>query len=137
MQASADGIIRLDDPAHVRLINDLQWEAAYAVLLASPDTPEGELHSRASYWLQHRSGERTIFREEIVDQTETEVRTRQGSGQAPSGVSLDLPFIVPLLPAPASLGRYAIPPVRDPARVERVDRAFEKLDDWDLQRRAQ
>ena len=134
VQANSDGIVMIDDRAQIRLINDLQWEAAYAVLLISPNMPEPALRSSAAVWASRRGTERTVFREEIGDQSDTEMRTRHGSGEAPSTISLDLPFISCLLPTPAPLEPWEVPPFRDAERVARVDRAFERLDDWDLAR---
>jgi len=97
--------------------------------------PEMELRSSAVRWEAGRPTKRTVYREEIVSQSGTEMRTRHGSGEAPSAVSLDLSSITCLLPAPPLLDSWEIPPFRDAERVARVDRAFERLDDWDLARR--
>nr|WP_294815398.1 DUF4238 domain-containing protein [uncultured Sphingomonas sp.] len=135
VHADLGDIVTIDDGAQTRLINDLQWEAAHAVLLVPSDMPETELRSSAARWEAHRPTERTVYREEIVSQSGTEMRTRHGSGEAPSAVSLDLSFVTCLLPAPAPLNPWEMPPFRDAERVERVDRAFERLDDWELARR--
>lgn len=137
VETNAEGHVRIADGAQIRLINDLQWEAAHAVLLAATDTPLQELKARAAFWSSRRQAERTVFREEVVEQSDSQVRTRHGSGQAPSKISLDLSFIVAKLTKPPPLGRYEIPPFRDPQRVARTDRAFEWLDAWDEQRRSQ
>lgn len=125
VQKNAGGLVRVDDDAQVRLINDLHWESAYAVLLVSPDTSEHALQASALDWSSCRRTERTIFREEIVFQSDSELRTRHGSGEAPSTVPLDLPFINCKLLKPAMLTSLEVPPFRDPDRVARVDRALE------------
>lgn len=135
VETDDDRHIRIADRASIRAINDLQWEAAHAVLLVAADTSADELDARAAHWSSCRRAERTVFREEIVDESGTEIRTRHGSGQTPSSISLDLPFVLPKLPAPAPLGLYELPPFRDPDRVARADRAFERLDAWDEQQR--
>lgn len=131
VRRDADQTVRVQNSADVRLLNDLQWEAAHAVLLTSPDTPEAELHSRATHWLECRKTERVVFQEEIVSQSATEVRTRQGGGQSPSAILLDLSFIGTRLPAPPRLDPFEVPPFRDPERVMQTDRAFERLDALD------
>jgi len=136
VETNAMGHIRIADGAQIRLINDLQWEAAHAVLLVATNTSLQELEASAAIWSSRRQAERTVFREEIVEQSDSEVRTRQGSGQVPSTISLDLSFVATRLPKPPSLGRYEIPPFRDPERVARTNRAFERLDAWNEQRRA-
>ena len=128
VDADAHGIVPLKDDAAVTLINDLQWEAAHAVLLTSPDTSEDMLRASASVWSTRRQRERTFFREEIVEQAGDELRTRHGSGAAPSTVKLDLPFVSCTLPRPGRLAEWGIPPFRDEDRVAKVDRAFERLD---------
>jgi hypothetical protein len=135
VRRDGDGIVRLQNPDHIRLINDLQWEAAHAVLLVAPDMPEDELQARATHRMSRRQPERVVFRKEVINRSETEVRTRQGGGQAPSAISLDLPFIMPRLPPPPRLGPYEAPPFRDPARVGRTDRAFAAMDELDERRR--
>ncbi|WP_336963994.1 DUF4238 domain-containing protein [Sphingobium aquiterrae] len=129
VQTDPRGILKVDDDEQIALINDLQWEAAHAVLLASPDMLEKTLQSAAVHWASRRRAERTVFREEIVDRSDTEVRTRQGSGEAPSAVSLDLSFFTSTLPAPKLLAPWEIPPFRDGDRVARVDRAFDRFGD--------
>lgn len=129
LQWDDDGIVRAQNADHIRLINDLQWEAAHAVLLVTSDMPEGELQARAAHWTSRRPKERVVFREEVVERSTTEVRTRQGGGQAPSAISLDLPFITPRLPPPPRLGQFEVPPFRDAERVRRTDRAFETMDE--------
>lgn len=124
LQRDCDGIVRVQSADQIRLINDLQWEAAQAVLLVTRDMPEGELQARATHWTSRRPQERVIFLEEVVDRSTTEVWTRQGGGQAPSAVSLDLPFFKLRLPAPPRLGQFEVPPFRDAERVRRTDRAF-------------
>ena len=136
MALGTDGLIRLDDEADVRLINDLQWEAARAVLLVAPGTPEVELRARAAHWASRRKAERVVFSEEVVERSGSQVRTRQGGGEAPSSIALDLSFITPLLPKPPPLAAYEVPPFRDPARVARTDRAFQAMAEMDEARRA-
>jgi hypothetical protein len=128
-------IVRVQDSGQIRLVNDLQWESAHAVLLTAPDASEDELRSQAADWSARRQAERTVFREEIVEQSETQVRTRQGGGQVPSTVALDLEFIVPKLPTPPRLGQFELPPIRNPERVARTDRAFAMMEEWDAARR--
>lgn len=127
IQTDAEGLVRVNDDEPVRLINDLQWEAAHSVLLVSPDMSEQALQASALDWSSRRRTERTISREEIVYQSDSEARTRYGSGEAPSTVPFDLPFVSCKLPKPALLGPWEIPPFRDDDRVARVDRAFEKI----------
>jgi len=124
VHTDSDDIVTINDGAQIRLINDLQWEAAHAVLLVHPEMPEGELRSSAARWKANRPKERMAYREEIVSQSATEIRTRHGSGEAPSAVSLDLSFITCLLPTPPPLDPWEIPPFRDAEHVARVDRAF-------------
>lgn len=128
-------VVRVVHDGDVRLINDLQWEAAHAVILMAPDTPEDELSARAQHWASRRKVERVAFSEEIIDSSETQVRTRQGGGEAPSAVKLDLSFVDVVAPAPPPLAAWEIPPFRDPERVARTDRAFSRMDEWNEQRR--
>lgn len=121
--------VGVTDAADVRLINDLQWEAAHAVMLVAPDTSREELAARATEWRSRRKTERVFFREEIVDASGDQARTRQGGGEAPSSIALDLSFVRLRLPAPPRLGAYEIPPFRDPVRVARTDRAFAAMDE--------
>lgn len=83
------GMVDVGDVANVRLINDLQWEAAHAVMLVTPDTPRDERVSRGREWSSRRKAERVFFREEVVDVSGDQVRTRQGGGEAPSTIVLD------------------------------------------------
>jgi hypothetical protein len=131
VRPDADGIVRLQCAEDIRLINDLQWEAAHAVLLVASDMAASELQAQGERWGALRKAERVVFNEEVVDQTGTEVRTRQGGGEAPSVISLDLSFITPLLPPPPQLAAWEIPPFRDPARVALTDRAFAKMEELD------
>jgi hypothetical protein len=78
-----------------------------------------------------------VFREEVVEQSDNEVRTRHGSGQAPSSISLDLKFVKVIRPTPPALGLYEIPPMRDLGRVARVDRAFARMDALEATQRRQ
>ncbi|UYY77186.1 DUF4238 domain-containing protein [Sphingomonas sp. R1] len=59
----ARDIVLLDDPSEAALINDLQWEAAHAVMLTAPDMPEQLLQSSAATWSEPRQRERSVFRE--------------------------------------------------------------------------
>jgi len=129
-----DGIVRLQRAEDVRLINDLQWEAAHAVLLVASDIPGGELQARAEHWRSLRKAERVVFSEEVIDHNATEVRTRLGSGEAPSAIALDLSFMTPRVPTPPQLAAWEVPPFRDPARVARTDRAFASMEEWDERR---
>ncbi len=126
--ADARGVVQLDDPSDVELINDLQWEAAHAVLLTAPEMPEPLLQASATAWAALRQRERTIFREAVVEQSDDEMRTRHGSGAAPSAVTLDLSFVRCILPQPEPLGAWDIPPFREADRVARVDRMFEQME---------
>ncbi len=121
-------VVQLDDLSDVMLINDLQWESAHAVILAEPDTPEHLLQASASAWAAPRKRERTVFREAVVEESDDQMRTRHGSGAAPSTVALDLSFVRCSLPLPEPLGTWEIPPFRDADRVARVDRMFEQMD---------
>ncbi len=131
-----DGVVHIRDAASADLINDLQWESAHAVLLTSPDIPPAGLDALAERWVEPRKRERTIYREQIVSESETELRTRHGSGQVPSAIALDLPFLEVLLPRPALLAPYEVPPLRDADRAVRVERAFERLEMFEEMRRA-
>lgn len=126
-QTGVEGLITVDDDAHVRLINDLQWEAAHSVLLVPSDISEEVLRASAFDWSGGRRGERTIVLEEIVYQSDSEARTRYGSGEAPSTVQLDLPFVTCRLPKPTRLAPWEVPAFHDPERVARVDRAFKGM----------
>ena len=123
-----DGIVRLQRTEDIQLINDLQWEAAHAVLLVAPNMPESILQGRAERQTALRKRERVIVSEEVVSHTGTEVRTRLGSGEAPSMIALDLSFITPLLPSPPKLVMWEVPPFRDPSRVARTDKAFASME---------
>lgn len=129
------GVVRVSGEHTARLINDLQWEGAHAVILVGPGMSGSELDDRATHWSERRRAERVVFREEVMEQSETQARTRQGGGQAPSGIALDLDFVTQRLPVPPVLGRWEMPPFRDPARVDRTDRAFARMDQWDADRR--
>ncbi|BCA58119.1 DUF4238 domain-containing protein [Sphingomonas sp. HMP6] len=135
VSANGRGAVRVTDAADVRLINDLQWEAAHAVMLVAPDTAREELVFCGTRWRSLRKTERVLFREEVVEDNGDQVRTRQGSGEAPSSIALDLSFVELRLPIPPRLGSYEIPPFRDPARVARTDRAFAVMDDLEGRRR--
>lgn len=112
----ARDIVLLDKSSEGALINDLQWEAAHAVMLTAPDMPEQLLQSSAAAWSEQRQRERTIFREAIVERSDKEMRTRHGSGAAPSAVTLDLSFVRSILPQPEPLGTWDIPtPTVSPA----------------------
>ncbi|WP_299192483.1 DUF4238 domain-containing protein [uncultured Erythrobacter sp.] len=128
VETNARGTIQLFDDAQVALINDLQWEAAQAALFSSASTSEREFLASALKWAKLRKRERTFFREEIVAQSESEVRTRHGSGAAPSTIKLDLSFVRCILTRPRTLRAWEVPPFRDADRVARVDRAFARLD---------
>lgn len=129
-------VVSVDDPAQIRLLNDLQWEAAHAVLLGSPDTSPDQFSSNAAYWKLRRQSGRAVFCEEIVERSPREVRTRHGSGHIPSAITLDLEFVRTILPTPSTLGLYEIPPVRDQACIARVERALQAMEVWDAKRRA-
>ena len=86
--------------------------AAHAVLLASPDMLEKALQSAAAQWASRRRAERTVFREGMIGRSDTEMRTRHGSDEAPSAVSLDLSFLTCILPTPKLLAPWEIPPFR-------------------------
>lgn len=124
----ARDIVRLDDLSDVTLINDLQWEAAHAVMLTAPCTPEHLLQASAAVWAAPRQRERTVFREAVVEQSDHQMCTRHGSGAAPSTVKLDLSFVRCILPLPEPLGAWDIPPFRDANRVARVNRTFEQME---------
>ena len=123
----ADGTICFDDPAVARLLNDLQWEVAGAVMLTSPAMDEVEMRSAAARWLPYRGGPRLIVRHEIVSRTEDEVRSRQGAGPRPSIIALDLPFLRQTLPSPPPLGDYEVAPSRDPVRDAMARQAWEDM----------
>ncbi len=121
------GVLNVTDAAQIQLFNDLQWEAAHAVLLASPDTSLSQFRAVVDHWTSRRKPERVVFREEIVERSSSGARSRVGCGHAPSSVALDLDFMRTLLPAPSRLGPYEMPPVRDPVRVSRVDKALKEM----------
>lgn len=123
------GIIKQAHAADIQLINDLQWEAAHKILLVAKGTCPAMLAECAATAARLRRSEHVFVDEEIVNRTGDEVRTRMGSGEAPSSIILDLSFASLLLPAPAELGRWQIPPFRDLERVRRVDSAFAALDE--------
>lgn len=127
--------VRVEHDDDIRLINDLQWESAHAVILMAPNTSEHEIRARAEYWTSRRKEERVVFSEEVVESSNTQVRTRQGGGEAPSAVKLDLTFVDVLAPAPPPLKAWQIPPIRDPERVARTNSAFARMDEWNEQRR--
>lgn len=127
VQADVGGLVKVKDDEQVGLINDLQWEAAHAVLLVPPEMSTKTLQASALDWSSRRSKDRTISRDEIVYQSESKVRTRYGSGWAPSTVPLDLAFVISKLPEPAPLGPWDVPPFRDADHVARVDQELRKF----------
>lgn len=129
VETDVGGLVEVDNASQVLLMNDLQWEAAHEVLLVSPDMSEQALQASALDWSSRRRRERTILRQEIVYQSDSEARMRYGSGEAPSRVSLDLPFVTCKLPKPAPLAPWEIPPFRDAERVTRVDRDLGSFDE--------
>jgi hypothetical protein len=126
---AAAGVVRFDDRATARLLNDLQWEAAGKVILTSPAMGQAELHSAATRWRLQRGGPRMIHRQEIVSRTDTEVRVRQGVGPKPSDIALDLPFLAQTMPSPPPLGPYEVAPSRDLDRDAMVREAWEDMMD--------
>jgi hypothetical protein len=122
-----DQAVRFSDPAVARVMNDLQWEAADRVLFAASDMPVAELNAQAVRWAPLRIGDRTIFREEIVEATHDQVRTRFGVGAKPSIVPLDLPFLTLALPCPPAMGPYERVPVRNDVKVAKAERAFDLI----------
>lgn len=129
------GAVRVTSAADVRLINDLQWEAAHAVILVAPDTACEELVVCGARWRSLRKVERVILREEVVDDSGDQVRTRLGSGEVPSSIALDLSFVELRLPIPPRFGSCEKPPFRDPGRVARTDRAFAAMNELEGRRR--
>lgn len=127
--AAETGVVRFDDPATARLLNDLQWEAAGKVLLTSPAMDEAELHAAAARWRAERGGPRMIFRQEIVSRTDEEVRVRQGTGPKPSVIALDLPFLPQISPSRPPLGDYEVAPSRDAIRDAMARQAWEDMED--------
>lgn len=125
-----NGTICFDDPALARLLNDLQWEVASAVMLTNPAMDEGEMRSAAARWRPYRGGSRMIVRHEIVSRSEDEVRSRQGAGRRPSIIALDLPFLRQTLPSPPPLGDYDVAPSRDPVRDAMARQAREDMLDF-------
>lgn len=124
---AVDQAVRISDPAVARVMNDLQWEAADRVLFAASNMPVAELGAQAIRWGPLRIGDRTIFREEIVEATHDQVRTRFGVGAKPSIVPLDLPFLTLTLPCPAAMGPYERAPVRNDVKVAKAERAFDLI----------
>lgn len=123
------GLVCFNDRATARLLNDLQWEAAGKVILTSPAMDEAELHSAATRWRSQRVGPRMIFRQEIVSQTDTVVRVRQGVGPKSSDIALNLSFLEQTAPSPPPLGSYEVAPSRDLVRDAMVRQAWEDMAD--------
>ena len=121
------GVVGVHDADVVRALNDLQWEAADKVILATPLMPAAELHAQAARWRPRRTADRAIYRQEVVSTSENEVRIMQGVGPRPSSIKLELPFLRMLLPIAPPLGPYDRAPVRDLSKVAKVERVSERL----------
>lgn len=128
VEDAVNGGIRLTDLHAVGLINDLQWENAHAVLILPPNFDENALNETAPRWADLRNNQRVIFHDEIIAADDGELRTRFGGGRQASSLRMDLPFMSTALPAPLPLQQFEIPPVRNQDKVDRVDRAFARLD---------
>lgn len=126
---SVGGIVTVQDASVVRLLNDLQWEAANDVILTSHDMAKAELDAQAARWRARRSTQRTVFRSEIAHVADGEHAIRHGVGATPSTIKVDLPFLPALLPAAPPLGRFEIAPVRSPEKVAKAERAFTRMDE--------
>lgn len=124
-----NGHVTVRDGAIIRLLNDLQWEAADLVLLTPPDVAEKELSYQAAQWRPLRSGQRTVFRSEVSQVSDDEHLVRHGVGAVPSTIKLDLPFLRALLPNATPLGPFEVAPVRSTEKVEKVKRAFARLEE--------
>lgn len=135
VEGAVDGAVRLTDLGSVGLINDLQWENAHAVLILPPNFGDDVLTEAAARWTGLRDSQRVIFHEEIMAVTDKEVRTRFGGGRRASCLRMDLPFMSAILPAPQPLQQFDIPPVRNQDKVDRVDRAFARIDSKGLRRK--
>ena len=123
------GHVTVRDGAIIQLLNDLQWEAADLVILASPDMAEAELTDQAARWRSLRCGQRTIFRSEVSQVSNDKHLVRHGVGGVPSTIKLDLPFLRALLPNATPLGPFEVAPVRSTEKVAKAERAFERLEE--------
>lgn len=124
-----NGHVTVRDPAIIRLLNELQWEAADLVMLTPSDMAEKELSDQAARWRVLRSGQRTVFRSEVSQVSDDEHLVRHGVGAVPSTIKLDLPFLRALLPNATPLSAFEIAPVRSTEKVAKAERAFERLDE--------
>lgn len=125
---SASNAVKLVNPKHADLINDLQWEAAQNVMFIPPGADEAHVVESWARW-QHRSTQRVEVDHTVVAQTATTKRTRLGVNAARSVVSLDLPFVKIKLPPPPPWSGQYIPAARHPEWAEHVTGLIEALDE--------
>lgn len=128
-EGETGGTVIVRDNEIVRLLNDLQWEAADVVMLTAHDMTKAELDAQAARWRPQRSDQRTVFRSEISQLSDDQHLIRHGVGATPSTIKLDLPFLRALMPAAAPLGPFNVAPVRSPQKVAKAERAFAQLDE--------
>lgn len=129
VEGAEDRIVRVAEDGVISLLNDLQWEAAEALLFVSSETSSAMLAAGAERWEEARKGERMEFREEVVEESETRVHVRQGVGERPSRVPLELPFLVEQIRARGDPGPFDIAPLRDPAKMDLITGLHEVLSD--------
>lgn len=115
-----DGVLRVADDALVRTMNELQWECAEDLLFVSPQICREDLVRDADRWAPLRGGERMVFRWEVVEESDSQVRVRQGVGERPSIVRLDLPFLVERLRPGRKLDPFEAAPLRDPFKMDMI-----------------
>lgn len=125
----ASHLVRLVNPAHARLVNDLQWEAAESCLYVSRETAAPELAEDRERWLKPRTKCKILLSNQIVRDDDREKRVRVGAGRALSTVRLDLPFVHIRLPPPGRWQEGTVPAMRDPAWVDYVTNLAEMVQD--------
>lgn len=125
----ASNTVRLVNPAHAALINDLQWESAEHNLYVSPATPPDLLHSAHERWCLRRPSRRIVLHDMVLRDDSQQKRVRIGVGRAPSTVRLNLPFVKTRLDPPGVWDQASEPPVRDPEWAHYVTTLADMLGD--------
>lgn len=113
-------LVRIVNPTHACMLNDLQWEAAHANIYASPETTDQDLAEGAARADNLRKTEKVDVAESWSDISETRKRMLLSVENWPSKVELQLPFVRRRLPRLASLDAFEVPPVRNGIIVDFV-----------------
>lgn len=109
--SAASSTVRLVNPAHADLINDLQWEAARSVIFVPPNVSPSPLESAFARWRGHAS-DRILVEETLLSRSNSTMRTRLGVGGVPSRIAFELPFIRVRAAAPPAWDGSRSPEVR-------------------------